>query len=173
MKKDKDNLTEEEKKEIEEALKKKLVAALEKDPEYQKRRNIAMMFSYGLHPNFLIHIILLLGLNFVTVASALGVLPFIVINNPLSLSLGVVLFTFIELSIKMLITRLLQRKHMYSVGLVDLIVLIPLFYFCLVYPKAIVIQHVWELIVCLLLFLILRFFAAYYIRKFFFRRVMK
>lgn len=167
MKKDNRKLTEEEKKALE-ALKE----ALDNDPEIIRQRRIVLMFSYGLHPNFLIHVVLMLLINLVVMSSILGIPNFGVVKDPWLYVMCVVLFTFIELSIKMLITRLLQAKRLYSVGLVDLI-LIPIFYLTLVLPKAILFDHVWKIVIFVVGFLVIRFFVSYYIKKYFYRRAAK
>lgn len=164
MKKDKQNLTEEEKKALEELKK-----ALENDPEIIKQRRLALMFSYGLHPNFFIHVLLMLFVNIIVMSSILGIPNFGVVNDPWLYLLCAVLFTFLELSIKMLITRLLQARQLYSVGIVD-VLLIPLFYLSFVYPKAILFDHVWKIIIFVVLFYSVKFIITYYIKKYVYRR---
>ena len=164
MKKDKDKLTEEEQKALEE-----LKQALENDPEFIRRRRIALMFSYGLHHHFLVHILLMLIVNILLISALLGIPHFGVVHDPWLYLLCAVLFTFVELSIKMIITRLLQVRQLYSVGLVD-VLMIPAFYMSFVYPKAIVFDHVWQIISFVVLFYVIKFVTTYYIKKYFYRR---
>lgn len=167
MKKDKNNLTEEEKQALE-----KLKERLENDPEIARQRRLILMFSYGLHPNFFIHVLLMIFVNLMVISAILGIPNFGVVNDALLYLICVVLFTFVELSIKILITRLLQKRNLYSVGLTD-ILLIPVFYLTFVLPKAILFSHAWQIVIFVVGYLIIKFFITYYIKKFFYRRIKR
>ncbi|MGI6360304.1 MAG: hypothetical protein ACOX02_04640 [Acholeplasmatales bacterium] len=166
-KEDKEKLTPEEKEALEEIVKK-----LDEDPKVIKRRRLVLMLSYGLHPNFFIHALLMLIVNLVVLSTSVGILQFGVVNDLLLYFLGVVLFTFVEISIKIFLARLLGQRVIYSVGFVDLF-LVFIFYLTFILTEAIKFSHAWEIVIIVLCFLIIRFFVSYYIKKYVYGRRMK
>ncbi|NMA05314.1 MAG: hypothetical protein GX931_02955 [Acholeplasmataceae bacterium] len=166
-KEDKEKLTPEEKEALEELRKK-----LEQDPKIIKRRKLILMFSYGLHPNFFIHALLMLVVNILVLSTSLGILHLGVVKDLWLYFLGVVLFTFVEISIKIFLARLLGQRVIYSVGFVDLF-LAFLFYVIFVSTEIIKFMHAWEIVIVAFFFLIIRFFVSYYLKKFVYRRRLK
>ena len=159
-KEDKDKLTPEEKEALEELVKK-----LEEDPKVIKRRRLILMLSYGLHPNFFVHALLMLIVNILVLSTAIGIIQFGVVKDLLLYFLCVVLFTFVEISIKILLARLLGQRVIYSVGFVDLF-LVFIFYVTFIITEAIMFKHAWEIVIVVLVFLLIRFFVSYYIKKY-------
>ncbi len=166
-KEDKEKLTKEEKEALEEIVKK-----MEEDPKVIKRRRLILMFSYGLHPNFFVHALLMLIVNIIVLSTSLGLLHLGVVKDVWLYLLGVVLFTFVEISIKIFLARLLGQRVIYSVGFVDLF-LVFLFYVIFVPTDAIKFTHAWEIVIVAIFFLIIRFFVSYYIKKYVYRRRKK
>ncbi len=163
-KEDKEKLTEEEKEALE-----NLVKQLEEDTKVIKRRRLILMFSYGLHPNFFVHALLMLIVNLLVLSTSIGILHLGVVTDLLLYLLGVVLFTFVEISIKIFLARLLGQRVIYSVGFVDLF-LVFIFYVTFVITEAIRFSHAWEIVIIAVCFLIIRFFVSYYIKKFVYNR---
>ncbi len=166
-KNDNNNLTEEERKRVEE-LEKKLKEMLDEDEIYQKQAKFRALFSYALHPNFLIHNFLMLLVNFLTLSAVMGLTTLGKTPDLVKYLLGVFMFTFFEIYIKLLILKFIPNLVKRSLGLIHLVYLIPLFYFCVVFLGSIEFNQTYQMVIVVLLFFLSRFILNYYIKMFFF-----
>lgn len=168
--KDKKELTEQEKEEAREKLEKDLIKALEEDETFQKHKRFALLFSYGLSSNLFMHIVLSFLVNIVLFSAVLGITELGVIQDHFIYLLSVILFTFVEISIKITLRKVVPNLMIRSFGIVDLIIEVMLFYIIFVLFDGVLFDHPYKLFVYVLLFSVLRFFVNYYIRKFFYNR---
>ena len=166
----KDPLTEEEKEQAQKKLEEELYKAMENDETFQKRKRFALMFSYGLSSNLLTHILLSLVVNIVIFSVVLGITQLGLIQDHFIYLLCIILFTFVEISIKITLRKLVPGLLIRSLGIVDLIIEVLLFYTIFELLEGIVFNHAYKLFVYVLLFSILRFIVSYHIRKFFYNK---
>ena len=162
-----DQLTEEEKKAVEE-LEAQLRKMIEKDEIYQRQKRIGLLFSPGLHHNFFIHNILIILINTIVLSSVIPN-PFNV-NHLVMYFLGVLLFTFFELYIKLIVFKFLSGLINKSLGLLSLVYVTPLFYLSIVYIGQVTFDKIYQGVVVFILFVLIRFILSYYIRTFFYSR---
>lgn len=84
------------------------------------RRNVMQMFGFILHPVFSIYIIIYLILNFLSSSIVIG---FSTIGSPIiditivGFFIGIILYTLIEIPIKLLLLRYFIKQVIYSFGL--------------------------------------------------------
>ncbi len=164
-----DQLTEEEKKAVEE-LEAQLRKMIEKDEIYQRQRRIGLLFSPGLHHNFFIHNILIILINTIVLSSVIGLTTFGNVNHLVMYFLGVLLFTFFELYIKLIVFKFLSGLINKSLGLLSLVYVTPLFYLSIVYIGQVTFDKIYQGVVVFILFVLIRFILSYYIRTFFYSR---
>ena len=109
----------------EEKLKEELKKLIAK--EKAKKERFYFFFMYGLHPNFSLHILLTIIINITLFSVIQGLTNFAHISSYGVYFLAIILFTFLEIIIKALITKLLATYKMYSLGSVDILLVLLLF----------------------------------------------
>ncbi len=149
----------------EEKLKKEIERLIKE--EVAKQNKLYLFFKYGLHANFSLHVIFTIIVNLVLISAIQGITNFAFINDYLMYFLTILFFSFLEIFVKLLITKLMHTYNFYSLGLVDFITVILLFYLTIILPKGMRFNYLWQLIVFVSIFLILRFVVSYYIKTIF------
>lgn len=160
------DLTEEELIKLNEQLKK----LVEDDQELKKRRSKALIFHYALHPKFGFHVLFQLLINFFVLSAVIGLTNYGTVKSMYFYLLGITLFTFTEILIRLLLFKFLQKTVIKSYGLIHLIFTIPLLYLSIEMLGKVSFAFIYQRIVVLLIFLMLRFFASYYIKLIFYSR---
>ena len=156
-------LTDEERKAIEE-LEEELISLLEKDEDH-KKKSLRLFFNLGLHPNFLIHSLLIILINGLTLSAVMGLIGMGNIND-LGYYLGsIIIFSILESFIKILVLRFIPRILITSFGLINIIYLTPLFYLVINVIGKVSFDTFWESIIIFLSFLVLRLFFTHYVKK--------
>lgn len=164
-----EDLTEEEKQALKE-LEEELVKMLEKEQLEQDKKLFRLLFGYALHKSFIIHSLLMLVVNIVTLSAIIGLTNLGSLESVTYYFLSIILFTFVEINIRLLIYRFFPRSIFKSLGTVNLIYLIPFYYFLIVYLGKIDFKFYWHSIIVLSGFIVLRIFITYYIKVFNYRR---
>lgn len=164
-----EDLTEEQKEALKE-LEEELVKMLEKQQLEDDRKTFRLLFSYGLHNNFIIHSLLMLVVNIVGITTIIGLTNLGIIVNLPYYFLSIILFTVVEINIRLLIYRFFPKALLRSIGTINLIYIIPLFYLTIVYLGEIHFNEIWHSIIVLLGFIVIRIFITYYIKAFNSRR---
>lgn len=162
-KKEKRQLTDEEQKAIQE-LEEELMSLL-KDNDMNKNKSLRMFFNIGLHPNFLIHSLLVILINGLTLSAVMGLTGWGVIND-IGFYLGsIVIFSILESFIKVLVFKLIPNILIRSLGMINLIYLAPLFYLVIGLIGKVSFAQFWQGIIVFVFFLILRNFFTHYVKK--------
>lgn len=156
------NKKHDEEEKLKEELKKLLEKELKKDSKYA-------FFQYGLHPNFLIHVLLTIILNIVMFSAIQGLTDFGIINDYGFYMIGLLAFSIAEIFAKILITKLLKEFNFYSVGLIDFGIILLLFFTVMVLPKIMLFERIWHLVIYLVSFIILRLVVSFYIKSYFYK----
>ncbi len=152
-KKDKDKLKEE----IEKVLKE----------EIEKQNKLYLFFKYGMHPNFSLHILLTVIINIVLISAIQGLTNFAIISDYIFYFGTLVLFSFSEIFVKILVTKLMHTYNYYSLGLVDFMMVLLLFYLTIILLKGMRFNYLWQLVIFVTIFIILRFIVGYYLKQLF------
>lgn len=172
--KDESNLFEELTEEQIKELNDKLKNLIQTDKELKKRRSKALFFNYALHPKFGLHILLQWLINIFVLSAVIGLTNFGVVNNTYFYFLGVTAFTFVEILLKLLLFKIFQKPVIKSYGLIHLIYVIPLLYLNIELLGKISFAFLYQRLIILVSFLVLRLFASYYIKLIFYsRRILK
>ena len=137
-------------------------------------KGVPLSLGFLLHRNYLIHLLLSLGINFVLSAVVIGLASGI--NQPLmqidfpGYVLAIVLLTLIENVIKMLLFKYLTRIMILSMGLLSVFVqIIILYIISLIVSTGFEFNGIEHMIVFAFVFSILRVILSNYIRKWLYR----
>lgn len=142
-----------------------LFKELSQDLEAKPDRRLRLLFHSGTHPKLSIHILIMLGINLLTLSSIIGITNYGQINNIALYLLGISLFTIIEVFMKLMVFLFLRKAYIFSLGTINLLYLIPLFYFVIVKWGNITFIKTSHFIFVFAFFLILRFVVSYYIKS--------
>ncbi len=167
--KNEEELTEEEKEALKD-LEEELVKMLDKEQLEKDKNLFRLLFGYALHKNFLIHSLLMILVNIFTLSAIIGLTTLGSINNYIYYFLSIILFTFVEINLRLVIYRFFPRSIFKSLGMVNLIYLIPTYYLLIVFLGKVDFKELWHSIIVLLGFIVLRIFITYYIKVFTYRR---
>lgn len=167
--KNEEELTEEEKEALKD-LEEELVKMLDKEQLEKDKNLFRLLFGYALHKNFLIHSLLMIFVNIFTLSAIIGLTTLGSINNYIYYFLSIILFTFVEINLRLVIYRFFPRSIFKSLGMVNLIYLIPTYYLLIVFLGKVDFKELWHSIIVLLGFIVLRIFITYYIKVFTYRR---
>ncbi len=135
--------------------------------ELAKQQKLVIFFKYGLHPNFSLHILFTILINLVLISSIQGLTNFALITDYVIYGLTILFFSFTEIFGKLLINKLMHTFNLYSLGLVDFIIVMLLFYLTIILPKGMRFNHLWQLIIFVSIFLILRAILSFYLKMIF------
>lgn len=136
--------------------------------EMAKQNKLYIFFKYGIHPNFSLHVIITLLINIVLISAIQGLTNFGFIADYPIYFLTLALFSFFEIFVKLLVTKLMHTYNLYSLGSVDFITVILLFYLTIILPKGMRFNFLWQLVLFVSIFLILRFIVSYYFKMIFY-----
>ena len=167
-KKEKRKLTPEEKETLKE-LEEELIAALEEDEDVNDNP-LLVFFNMSLHKNFFIHTLLFLITNILSLMAVIGITGLGKVTNMGYFFAGIVLFSFVEMILKITFVSFFTKIVVKSFGLVNLLYITPIYYFIVVVLGKIEFVYFWHNIIIFVSFLILRLFLTYYIKKINFRR---
>lgn len=142
----------------------------ELEEEIRKISRFHLFFSYKLHPNLGIHVLLMFLINTILFGVIQGITTMGVVDNLLTYILSVSLFTMLEIIIKVMALFILPKIRFESVGIIDLVIIVPLVYVSFILVKGITFASVWHLVGFMILFLALRFIVMYYIKLYFMNR---
>ncbi len=162
----KEEFTEEDLKDLEQQLKK----MLEEDQEIQKKRRLVLFFHYALHDNFSWHILLQWLVNLFVLSAVIGISGYIKINQFGQYLLSIMLFTFAEILLKLIVIKFLPKIVVNSFGLFHLIYTVPLFYGLIVLFGNVTFQFYYQIFLVMAFFFLLRLAVSYYIKLIFFGR---
>lgn len=164
-----EDLSEEEIKELNEQLKK----IVQQDKELQKRRTQALFFHYAIHPKFGIHVIIQWLINIFVLSAAIGLTQAGYVSNLYLYLLGVTLFTFVEMFIKILFFKYLQKIVIASFNSIHLVYILPILYVSIELVGKVTFAFVYQRFIVALIFILLRAVASYYIKLIVFSRRKK
>lgn len=145
-----------------------LVDNANKDPK--ARKELIKMFGFILHPNFGIYGLIMLIINMLTAALIIGfsnlISPIIEVTI-IGFLLGILLYTLIELTIKLLLLRFLLKQVIYSLGSIFYILYVGIFYLVsIIVPNpGFVFPTTENLFVFVVIFIIVRMAFSTLIRK--------
>jgi len=161
-------------KEPEKMTEEELLALLEELKKRKKSKNVSVAFGFMMHKNYLIHLGLSLFINLVISAMVFGLaigiqMPLIEIQV-IGFVIAMILFTFVENFVKILLFKYFARAMILSMGLLSVAVqIIILFFIDLVVTEGFHFQAIENLIVFAFAFSIFRLFVSIYIRKWLYR----
>lgn len=162
-KEEKKQLTDEEREVIKE-LEEELISLL-KDDEDNQNKSLRLFFNIGLHPNFLIHSLLVILINGLTLSAVIGLTGWGNINN-IGYYLGsIIIFSILESFLKVLVFKFIPKILIKSFGSINLMYLAPLFYLVIGLIGKVSFTRFWEGIFVFIFFLVLRLFFSHYVKK--------
>ena len=95
----------EEDKKTDEELEAELKALIETLSKESKKSKLLSVASFGLHKNFGLNILLMYLVNLLLFMVTSGLTKLLVVDDPLGFFVGVLLFTLLEITIKMMVLR--------------------------------------------------------------------
>ncbi|HKL61413.1 MAG TPA: hypothetical protein VJY66_03415 [Acholeplasma sp.] len=155
----------EEDKKTDEELEAELKALIETLSKESKKSKLLSVASFGLHKNFGLNILLMYLVNLLLFMVTSGLTKLLVVDDPLGFFVGVLLFTLLEITIKMMVLRFLLKYVLQSFGLILVLISVLLIYISVDLTSGLYFIGVFDLIGFSILFLVLRFMVNYYIKK--------
>jgi len=147
-----------------------LLALLEELKRTKGKKGVPLSLGFLLHRNYLIHLLLSFGINFLISAVVLGLAagikqPLIDITFP-GYVLAIILLTLIENFVKILLFKYLTRLMILSMGIFSVLVQIVILYIVdLIVQNGFEFNGIEHLFIFAFIFSILRVILSNYIRK--------
>lgn len=164
-KKEEEKKTEEE---LTEELNEELNSFLEEEREKNKNPWL-LYFNVGLHKNYYIHLLLMILVNMFCLSAVIGLIGYGMLEDIVLYLFSVILFTLLEMIFKLLTFRYLTKIVVKSFGAINLVYLIPLYYFTICFLGKVSFGGFFKYILIFVSFLLIRLFVMHYIKRISFR----
>jgi len=147
-----------------EDIEKELHDLIEQLKHQQKKDKLLSVTTYGLHKNFGLNVLLMYLVNLLLFMVTTGLTSLLKVSEVPGFFIGVLLFTLLEIIVKMMVFRYFLKYVLQSFGLLLLVLSVVLMYASVSVTPGLTFIKVTDLIGFSIVFLGLRFMLTYYVK---------